>query len=363
MADYYKILGINKNASEEEIKKAYRKLAHQYHPDRPSGNEKKFKEINEAYQTLSNKQKRAQYDRFGHVFTSSGPTTQDRGGFGTSGQGFGGFGAWEDIADWSDIFETIFDQFNSRYRQTYTHGSDIELLQELTLEEVFHGLKKTVSFETHVVCDVCKGIGHDKSKGFTICSICNGQGKVREQQQTFFGNFSQVKNCHQCKGRGQIPNKQCSDCSGSGRILKKRKVLVEIASGIDNGQIIKIKGAGEAGEQGGRIGDLYIIIRIKPHAIFKRQGNDLFMAKEIKFTDALLSKVIEGQDIGGKKFEINIPAGFNLKEKLKISSRGMPYFGSLIGKRGDLYIDFNLKTPEKLSPKAKKLIEELDKEL
>ena len=154
MADYYKILGVNKNASEEEIKKAYRKLAHQYHPDRPGGNEKKFKEINEAYQTLSNKQKRSQYDRFGNVFAGGGGPAQSWGGFGAS-QDFSGFGV-EDIADWSDVFETIFDQFNSRNRQTYTHGSDIEFLQELTLEESFRGLKKTISFETYVVCDVCK---------------------------------------------------------------------------------------------------------------------------------------------------------------------------------------------------------------
>jgi molecular chaperone DnaJ len=365
--DYYKILGVPKNASEEEIKKAYRRLAHQYHPDRPGGNEAKFKEINEAYQVLSNKEKRAQYDRFGQVFEGqSGPASGGGGwpyGFGP--EGFRWEGGFEDWGDLSDIFESIFEQFGGRRRRTYTQGSDIEIVQEITLEEAFSGVRKKIRYETYTACDTCGGLGYDKKQGLRQCSMCHGRGEIRVERKTFFGNVSQIRTCTECGGRGEVPNKSCSVCRGTGRVISSKEVIVEIAPGIEDGQIIKIKGAGETGERGGGAGDLYVVIKIKPHPIFERRKNDLYMVKEISITEALLGKEIICSDISGEKFSVIIPPGFNFREKLKVPGRGMPRFGSLSGHlgRGDLYITFNLKLPKHLSNRAKKLLEELDKEL
>lgn len=368
--DYYKILGVQKGATEDEIKKAYRRLAHQYHPDKAHGNEQKFKEINEAYQILSNSEKRAKYDQFGTAEPFQGGFPRDWGGFpGFSGGDGGGF-RWnvnmgEDLGDLNDIFEGIFEQFGGARRKTYTQGSDIEMSIDLTLEDAFRGMKRSIVFETNVRCEICTGLGYDKSKGTKSCKTCNGRGEVRVERRTFFGNVSQVQTCADCSGRSEIPNKLCGNCSGKGRALKNKEVEVQIAPGVEDGQIIKIKGAGEAGERGGGAGDLYLIIRVKPHNIFERQKTDLSMNKDVSVTDALLGKEIDFTDISGEKFKVSIPPGFNLKEKLKISGRGMPRFGAVSGHlgRGDLYISFNLGLPDKISSRAKKLLEELDGEL
>ncbi|MEW6617157.1 MAG: molecular chaperone DnaJ [Patescibacteria group bacterium] len=368
--DYYGILGVVRNASPEEIKKAYRKLAHQYHPDKAGGDEKKFKEINEAYQVLSHKEKRAQYDQFGTTFEGA----QQGGGYGGF-SGFGGFNPsdfqnWNfqggvDGGDFGDIFETIFEQFggggSGRRRQTYQHGSDIETRIELTLEEVFFGVKHELKFKTYVSCKDCGGVGHDASKGFSTCTKCNGKGEIRVEKKTFFGNFAQVKACDTCSGRGQIPNKICSTCKGVGRVADAKEVVVDVAPGVEDGQVIKIKGGGEAGERGGGSGDLYVNIRIKPHSVFKRKKNDLYVNKEIKVTDALLGKKIKMQEINGTTFEFSIPPDFNFDGPFKIPGRGMPHLGS--PSRGDLYVHFSLQMPKKLSKKAKELLENLEKEL
>ncbi|MEK7464380.1 MAG: DnaJ C-terminal domain-containing protein [Patescibacteria group bacterium] len=363
MKDYYLILGVQKGATEEEIKKAYRRLAHKYHPDKPGGDEKKFKEINEAYQILSNHDKKAQYDRFGQVFEGGVPGGGPFGGD-FSGFGQGGFNVdfGEDLGDLGEIFENFF---GGRRRQTYNNGSDIELTEELTLEEAFTGVKRFINFKTLVGCGVCESIGYDKSKGVSACSTCQGKGEIREQKRTFFGNLSQIKQCPKCMGRGEIPNKVCGTCKGSGRVRGERKVGLEISAGVPDGQLIKIKGTGEVGERGSENGDLYVVVRVKPHPVFTRNKNDLQITKEISFTDALLGKKIDLRDVNGDKFSVSIPNGFDFKEKLKISDRGMPRFGSIAGKfdRGDLYISFSLKTPEHLSQRARKLLEDLDKEL
>lgn len=349
MADYYKILGVTRDASEEEIKKAYRRLAHKYHPDKPGGDEKKFKEINEAYQILSNKEKKTQYDHFG----------QAPEGF----SGFPGwdFGAWEDMGDFGDIFESIFEQFGGRRRQTYTRGSDVEIVQELSLEEAFNGVKRPLKFVTAVPCTKCGGLGYNEEKGFTDCKTCKGKGEIKEQRQTFFGSFAQIKTCPSCKGRGEIPNEPCKLCGGRGRITGTRETEVTIAAGVDDGQIIKITGRGEAGEQGTQSGDLYVVIRVKPHQVFIRKKNDLYLEKEVKLTDIALGKEIEFADISGEKVKTSIPADFNLQKPLRIAGRGMPRFGAF--GRGDLYLTLQVRTPKHLSAKAKKLLEELDKEL
>jgi len=367
MKDYYKILGINKNATEEEIKKAFRRLAHKYHPDK-GGDEKKFKEINEAYQVLSNKEKRSQYDRFGQVFE------------GAAGPGFGAGFAWpfgsqagpfgevkfdfgEDFGDLGDIFDAFFEGLGVRQkRRTYQRGADIQIIQEITLEEAFHGIEKNINYRVAVRCEKCGGIGHDEKAGFDQCGICGGRGEIKETRRSFFGDFVQVKTCNKCFGTGQVPKKICENCHGSGRIMGERSIKMEIRPGVQDGQIIKIKSAGEAGERGTAEGDLYVRIKIKPHLVFKRQGDDLIIKKEVNLIDLLLNKKIEIPTISGAgKLKIEIPADFDLKNNLRIPREGMPHFGSF--GRGDLIVELNIKTPKKLSAKVKKILEELEGEI
>jgi molecular chaperone DnaJ len=360
--DYYNILGINKGATDEEIKKAYRKLAHQYHPDKKGGNESKFKEINEAYQVLSDKNKRSQYDRFGTAEPFSGFQGQ---GF-PGGQGFnwdfGGFNVqYGDVGDFGEIFDSFFEGLGVRpRRRTYNRGSDVEIIQEITLEEAFHGLQRTIALNTFALCKDCNGQGGDPKSGFVACDKCSGQGEVKEQRQTFFGAFAQVKMCDKCRGSGQIPNKICSHCKGSGRITQEKEVSFEILPGIQNDQIIKIKGAGEAGERGTAPGDLYVRVKVKEHSVFEREGDNLIVQKELNILDLLLGKKIEIPTLSGGKLHIEIPTHFNLKEPLSVTGEGMPHFGSY--GRGDLLVDFVIKAPKKLNAKEKELLEGLEKE-
>jgi molecular chaperone DnaJ len=365
--DYYKILGISRNASEEEIKKAFHQLAHKYHPDK-GGDEKKFKEINEAYQVLSNKEKRSQYDKFGQVFSAGG------GAYG--GEGFGwpfGFAREEpfgevkfdfggDFGDLSDIFDAFFEGLGVKQkRRTYRRGADVQIVEKITLEEAFRGAEKKINYRVSVRCEKCGGLGHDPKAGFSKCGTCAGQGEIKETRQSFFGNFVQVRTCGQCFGAGQIPKKICEACRGSGKVMAERTITVEIRPGIEDGQIIKIQSAGEAGERGTKEGDLYVRIKIKPHPVFKRQGDDLIIKKEVNLIDLLLNKKIEIPTISGNKLKIEIPADFDLKNNLRIPGEGMPHFGSL--GRGDLIVELNIKTPKKLSAKARKILEDLEREL
>lgn len=375
MRDYYEALGVKKGASEEEIKKAYRRLAHQYHPDKAGGNEKKFKEINEAYQTLSNKEKRAQYDRFGRVFEGApagGDYADGGGGFGFGSAPAGGF-HWDmsggqgggDFSDMSDIFEGIFGGFggqSGRGARESGRGSDIQIIQELTLEEAFRCVERSVAFRTFVSCGACLGKGYDALSGMSICKVCNGKGELRVERKTVFGSFTQVRICNACNGKGKSPNKKCAVCGGKGRASGTREAKVQISSGVDNDQVVVVRGAGEAGEEGGASGDLYVIIKIKPHSVFTRKKDDLFMKKEIGLSDAFLGRKIEMKDVGGEPFSIAVPPGFDVNEKLRVPGRGMSRSGSRSG-RGDLYITLGLKSPKRLSAKAKKLLEELDQEL
>lgn len=367
MKDYYKVLGVSRTATEDEIKKAYRRLAHQYHPDKAGGDEKKFKEVSEAYQVLSDNGKRAQYDRFGQVFEGGA------GGFGGQagpmpGWDFSGFSAqggpasgWGDMGDLGSVFETIFEQFGGGRTKTYTRGSDLEMIETIILEEAFRGISKKIAFKAHAVCGKCAGLGHDKSHGVKECQTCGGRGQVREQRRTFFGNFSQVQSCAACRGSGYIPNKICGDCSGAGRIKKERELEIRIAPGVADGQILKVAGGGEAGERGAAAGDLYVVIRVKSHPIFTRRENDLFVVKEIKMVDVFLRQPIKLKDIGGQEISVEIPANWRLNEKIRIAGRGMPKFGG--SSRGDLFIQLEIRTPGHISTKARKLLEELDGEL
>jgi molecular chaperone DnaJ len=372
MKDYYSILGVAKTASEEEVKKAYRTLAHQHHPDKAGGNEAKFKEINEAYQVLSDKNKRAQYDRFG--------TADPMGGFGGgnpgAGGGFGGaqWGAgfpgggfdpsqFGDMGDLGDIFETFFGGGmggGASRRKTYESGSDLEMHEQVTLEEAFSGTVKAVRLKTFVQCAKCGGKGAEPGSGFEKCSTCGGQGQVREQRRTMFGNFSQVKACAKCHGTGEVPKKACGACRGAGRVMADREVKIDIMAGIDDNQLIKVKGMGEAGERGTAAGDLYVRVRVRPSAVFARHGADLVVAKELKLVDVLLGKLVAVPVVSGGTITVEIPAGFNLKDSLRVAGHGMPHIGSRA--RGDLLVNFVIKAPKKPGAKAKELLEKLEKE-
>ncbi|MFB6212815.1 MAG: DnaJ C-terminal domain-containing protein [Candidatus Magasanikbacteria bacterium] len=369
--NYYDILGVNKDASQEEIKKAYRKLAHKYHPDKPDGDEEKFKKINKAYQVLSDEEKRAQYDKFGSTFDKD--SAKGRGGFkgGFENVDFsqmGGMGG-----DFSSVFEEIFKNFGAggrgraKRRQTYKHGSDVEIVHKISLEEAFEGVDKTIKYKTLVQCDSCEGIGYNKEKGFKECPKCQGKGEIEEKKNTFFGRISQVKRCPDCYGKGEKPIEECSKCNGEGRVKGTREVDIELSPGVEDGQVIKIKDAGEAGQREANPGDLYLVVKIKPHSKFDRENNDLYMEKDINVTDALLGRGIKIEGISGEEFKVEIPKGFNFDDDLKVEGKGMPEFGvSSKGhkiRRGDLYIDFHLHLPSKLSDKAKDLVEELEKEI
>ncbi len=364
--DYYKILGVGKGASEEEVKKAFRRLAHKYHPDK-GGDEKKFKEINEAYQVLSSKEKRAQYDRFGTVFEgAAGPG---------AGFGFGGpFGAGSpfgeirfdfdnsEFGDLGDIFDAFFEGLGVKQkRRTYHRGSDIQILEEITLEEAFYGTEKNINYETMVRCPKCDGAGHDPKAGFSECAQCAGRGEIKESRRTFFGNFEQVRTCKECHGTGQVPKKICDNCRGAGRIKGRKSIRIQIRPGIQSDQIIKVKAGGEAGERGAEEGDLYVRARIKPHPVFERRGDDLMVKKEIKLTDLLLGKKIEVSTISGNKLKMEVPPDFDLRNNLRISGEGMPRFNN--SGRGDLIIELKVKTPKKISAKAKKILEDMEKEI
>jgi molecular chaperone DnaJ len=353
MKDYYKILGVDRTASEDEIKKTYRRLAHKYHPDRPGGDENKFKEINEAYQVLSNKEKRGQYDRFGTVFegAAGGPA---------AGGGFGGFDWNANFGDFADFggLDDVWDVFfggQSRKRRAHYRGSDIEAHQWITLEEAMTGKKQKISFNTKVSCDLCQGKGFNPEKGLAKCGICGGRGEIRENQRTFFGNFSRAVACGTCRGLGEIPNESCPRCKGSGRLSGLREVTIEIRPGVEDNQMIKVKGLAEAGERGGEAGDLYVRLRIKSHPVFERAGDDLIIRKEISLLDALLGKKISAPTLRGKTIEVEIPAGFNLKNDLAVKGEG-------ITPKGNLIIRLDIKTPKKLNPKIRKMLEDLENE-
>jgi len=388
MMDYYKILGVDKNASEEEIKKAYRKLAHKYHPDKPGGDEKKFKELNEAYQVLSNKEKRRQYDKYGRVFSAGGGPFGGGGpfdfaqggpfgGFDFSAQGGSafswgpddfGFGADFEMGDLGDVFDAFFEGMGIKQkRRTYHRGSDIQINLEISLEDAFKGLEKEIIYSTDIKCSKCNGLGHDPKAGFKKCLVCNGRGEIKETRNTFFGNFTQIKSCSVCYGTGQIPNNVCDLCKGAGRIKGEKRAKVSIIPGVSDNQIINIKGMGQAGERGAESGDLFVRIKIKPHPVFSREGDNLIIKKKIGLVDLLLSlggadnKKIEIQTLSGEKIKVEIPAGFDVRQPIRIAGKGMPHFNGF-GK-GDLFIVFEIITPKKISAKAAKILEDLKKEL
>ncbi len=351
--NYYEILGIARDASKEDVKKAFRRLAHKYHPDK-GGDEAKFKEINEAYQILTDEKKRAEYDRYGRVF--EGVSAEGGPGAGSAyGGDFSDFGRFSDL-DLGNIFEDFFG-FSGGRGERVKRGRDISIDVELSFDESIFGTLRRVLMSKFVNCSRCKGLGGEPESQIKKCVSCGGSGMVRETRQSFFGSISSLKECKTCSGRGEIPDKKCSECRGAGVLRKSEEVQIAIPVGIRDGEMIKLSGRGEA-VSGGIAGDLYVKIHVTPHKVFRREGADLLMDLEIPLSEALLGServiaVLDG------KIKVKIPAGIDSGELLKIRGRGVPESDS---RRGDLIIRVVAKTPKRLSSKARKLIEELKKE-
>ena len=345
--DYYEVLGMIKTASGEEIKKAYRKLALQFHPDRNPGDkecEERFKEAAEAYAVLSDPEKRAQYDQFGHSLGS--------GGF----QGFQGF---EDaFRGFGDIFGDLFDDFfgtSSRGGNRARRGADLQASVEITLEEAYKGKEVSLEIPRLEACSSCEGTGAAKGSKKSVCSECRGVGEIRMTQ----GFFSLRRVCPRCQGVGEKIEKPCSVCRGQGRAPKTRKLNIKIPAGIDSDSRLKITGEGEAGERGGPRGNLYLRILIKPHAILERQANDLFCELLIPYTVAVLGGEVAVPTLDGDA-HLKIPAATPSGKIFKLKEKGMP---SLEGRgRGELIVRIEIEVPHKLSDKERKLLQELAKE-
>lgn len=358
--DYYAILGVSKDASDDEIKKAYRKLAHKHHPDKQGGDEAKFKEINEAYQVLSDPQKRTQYNQFGSNFENAGAG----GGFG--GFDFSGFssgGGFNFEGNLGDIFGDIFGGGGGFGQNKRNRGEDISIDVEITLEEAFTGIEKELYLYMAVGCDKCDGKGAESGSRLEKCSFCNGSGKINKERRTMFGVFMQAEVCSHCHGRGEKFDKHCNKCGGDGRVKDKKQIKIKIPAGIDNGQTIKLSGQGGVAHMPANnanlAGDLYIVTHIKPHAVFERKGDDILRNLEISFSKAVLGGVEQVDTLKGK-IKLKIPAGIQVGKVIKVKGEGMPRLQSR--GTGDLYVMISIKIPNKISRSQKKLIEELDRE-
>ncbi|MDD5144873.1 MAG: molecular chaperone DnaJ [Candidatus Pacebacteria bacterium] len=357
MKDYYQILGVSQDASPEDIKKAYRKLAHEHHPDK-GGEEKNFKEINEAYQVLSNKEKRAQYDRFGKVF-EEGAGFQPGGGFDFGNFGNGG-GFEFNFSDLGDMMEDIFGFGGAAQKKDLKRGRDIEIEMEFGLEDVLGSQEKEIDLEKLVTCSRCQGNGAEPGTSIKECFTCRGTGQVQQIRRTPFGTFTRVAVCPECGGEGYKPEKPCNVCKGEGRIKDREKIKVFIPAGVDTNQVIKVGGKGDAGKRGGKPGNLYIRVFIKPHHIFKREGDDLYVSLPISFSQASLGDEIEMKTVEGTSILLNIPQGTESGKILRISGKGIPHFSG--SGRGNMYVELIIKTPKKLTKEQKELLEKLKKE-
>ena len=345
--DFYDVLGVSKNASPEELKSAYRKLAVKYHPDKNPGDkasEDKFKEASEAYGILSDKEKKQNYDNFGHAAFE--------GGGGRQSGGFGGFGG----ADFSDIFEDFFGDFGgsgrSRGRRNASNrGSDLRYDLSITLEEAYEGKKQDIKFSTTEKCNTCKGNGSKPGHSADRCTVCGGNGKVRSNQ----GFFTVQQTCPQCAGSGEEITNPCNDCNGQGNKQASKKISVTIPKGVDDGTRIRLAGKGEAGSRGGANGDLYLFINVHSHDLFKRSDENLFFEFPISIADAALGTTIEIPTIDGGKAKIKIPDGTQNGKQFRLKGKGMPYMRG--SGNGDLYVQVNTEVPISLNKEQKELLE------
>ena len=345
--DYYDVLGVQKNASDAEIKKAFRNLAKENHPDSNRGDEgaeARFKEINEAYENLKDPEKRAAYDQFGHAGTQAGGMG---GGFG--GGGFGG--------NFSDIFEDLFGDFagrsgqNSR-QQRQSRGSDLRAEIKIDLKDAYFGTTRELAINSATGCDDCDSTGAASGSGRSTCQHCGGSGSVRSTQ----GFFTLERTCSVCSGKGSLIENPCRSCSGSGRVRKKRKLSVNIPRGVDEGTRIRLGGEGEAGENGGPFGDLYVFVSINENEFFKRSEADLLSEVPIDFVTAALGGQIEVPTPDGKKIRISIPEGCQNNRQFRLKGKGMPVLQT--NRLGDLYVEIRVEVPTKLNEKQKGILKE-----
>lgn len=347
--DYYQILGVDKSASQDDLKKAFRKLAHQYHPDKKGGDEAKFKEVNEAYQVLSDEKKRANYDRTGSA---------DGNPFGQGG-GHGGFqGGFQqgdfDFGNINDIFSDFFG--GGGQREEVRRGRDVQTEIAITFEESVFGAEKRIRLHKTASCATCKGSGAKPGTKMKQCSTCKGQGKVQYVQKSFLGSFATVRTCTDCGGSGSIPEEKCHDCKGTGVQKRDQEITVTIPAGIEHGQTLRLTGMGEAISKG-QAGDLYILVRVAKHATFERAGANLVMDLPIKLSDALLGAEYPIETLDGK-IMLTIPEGITHGEILRIKGKGIP----IRSNRGDILVTIRIIIPKKLSKEAKKAVEKLQEE-
>jgi len=361
--DYYDILGVKKDASQAEIKSAYRKLAQKHHPDKGSGgDEKKFREVNGAYEVLSDSAKRAQYDQYGRTFDQ---------GRGQGGGGFGGFGGFEGFSnsagfsggpfsgvdfDLGDIFSDIFGSSRGRRRE---RGVDLEMVLEIDFLEGVFGATKEVSLDKKDSCEACGGEGAPSGSKVVVCPKCHGQGQIITHHKTILGSLQQARTCDECEGRGRVPEKKCRECGGSGVKQKTKTITVVIPPGIDVNQRMKVPGEGEAGYRGSKTGDLYIRIKIRPHEHFERRGHEIYSEAPISFYQAALGTKVDIVTVDGL-VEMKIRAGIQSGKVLRLKNKGVPFLES--HKRGDHLVTVRVVTPQNLSKKEKQIFKELAEE-
>lgn len=355
--DFYKVLGVEKGVDAAELKKAYRKLAMKYHPDQNKDNpeaEAKFKEINEAYDVLKDDQKRAAYDQFG----SAAFDGSMGGGFGGARGGPGGFGG---AGAFSDIFEDMFGDFmgggrGGRAQGGASRGSDLQYTLEINMKEAFEGKETTIKVPVNTTCDTCKGSGAESGSAAETCSTCDGAGRVRQQQ----GFFTIERTCPTCQGQGTIIKNPCKKCGGQGRLKKEKTLKIKIPAGVDTGRRIRLAGEGEAGLRGGPAGDLYVLLAVKPHKFFKRDGANLYCRIPIPITKAALGGEVDVPTIEGKTAQVKIPEGTQTGQQFRLRGKGMSMLQSQ--NRGDMFIEIFVETPVNLNKKQKDIMKQLDKD-
>ncbi len=344
--DYYEVLGVGKDATKDEIKKAYRKLARKYHPDvnKESDAADKFKEVKEAYEVLSNDQKRAQYDQFGHA--------------GPQNQGFGGFGGAQDFGGFGDIFDMFFGGGGSRRDPNAPQqGADLQYTMELTFEEAIFGKEADIKIPKEETCDTCSGSGAKPGTKIKTCSHCNGTGQLNMEQNTPFGKVINRRVCNFCNGTGKIIPEKCRTCGGTGRVKKRRTIHISIPAGIDEGQQIRVSGKGEAGINGGPPGDLFVVVKIRPHEFFRREGDHIFCELPLTFTQAALGDEVEVPTVHGK-VKLKIPAGTQSGKTFRLKGKGAPNVRGY--GHGDQHVKVKVITPTKLTERQKELLREFN---
>ena len=369
--DYYDTLGVSKEASDDDIKKAYRKLAHKHHPDKPGGDEARFKEVNEAYQVLSDKEKRNQYDQYGQTFEQA--QAQGQGGF----SGFDGFRDFSSYAEgfdfnfgggrsnrqgssgFEDIFGDIFEQAGfggGGRRSRAARGGDIQVDIEITFAEMALGTEKELEIYKKVSCSTCDGSGVEPGSKKVECPTCKGEGQIRSNRRTILGTFQQTSVCPDCQGEGKIPEKKCKKCGGDGRVREYEKIKIKIPAGIKNGQTIRLENSGEAGEKGGGSGDLYVNVHVASDKRFQRKEDDIHSEAKISFSQAALGDKIEVETINGD-VKLKIPAGTQSGEIFRLKGHGLKHL-SRFG-HGDQYVKIQVVTPKDLSREQRELLEKL----